>query len=40
MGLLEHNLRVAQVKMKQHADKHRFKREFEFRLGFPKALTL
>ena len=30
MGLLEHNLRAAQVRMKEHADKHRSEREFEF----------
>ena len=30
MGLLEHNLRATQVRMKQHANKHRSEREFEF----------
>ncbi len=30
MGILEHNLRAAQVRMKQHVDKHKSEREFEF----------
>jgi hypothetical protein len=29
VGLLEHNLVAAQAQMKQQADKHRSKREFE-----------